>query len=54
VHEHIQFLLGNRKFREATIQTDQKLWKNPNYGFVQPFESREVNRNLTVERAPVG
>ena len=36
------------------FQTNQKLWKNPNYGFVQSFESREVNRNLTIERAAVG
>ena len=32
----------------------RKLWKNPNYGFVQSFESREVNRKLTIERALVG
>ena len=53
-HELSEFGFGNCKFREATIQTDQKLWKNPNYGFVQSFESREVNRNLTIERALVG
>ena len=31
--------LRNYKFREATIQTDQKLWKDPHDGLVQILES---------------
>ena len=34
---------GNYKFREATIQTDPKLWKDPRDGLVLTLEFGEMN-----------
>ena len=51
VHEHAQFLLGNRKFRDTAIQTDQKLRKDPHYGFVQTLEASKVNGDLPIKIA---
>ena len=34
---------GNYKFREATIQTDPKLWKDPHDGLVLTLEFGEMN-----------
>ena len=31
----VQFVSGNFKFGEATVQADQKLWKDPHYRFIQ-------------------
>ena len=47
----LQLPLGNRKFSEATMYTDHKLWKNPNDGFLQTFHSGKMNSNFTVKNA---
>jgi hypothetical protein len=52
--KNLQLPFGNGELSEAAMQTDQKLWKDPHDRFVQSFESREVNRNLTIEGAMVG
>src|SRR3954469_17264047 len=49
-----QLPLGNNKFREATIQTREKHWKNPDDGLVQTFKSWEMNSDFSVEIALVG
>jgi hypothetical protein len=49
-----QLPLGNYKFREATIQTHDKLWKHPDDGLVQTLKSWEMNRHFSVEIALVG
>ena len=50
----LQLPLGNYKFREATIQTREKHWKNPDDGLVQTFKSWEMNSDFSVEIALVG
>jgi hypothetical protein len=47
----MQLGIGNCKFRKATIQTDQKLWKNPDDGLVQTLESGEMNGDFSDEIA---
>jgi hypothetical protein len=44
---HVGF--RNNKFREATIQTDQKLWKYDHGGLVQALEAREMYGEFPVE-----
>ena len=47
--QKVGFHGGPCKFSEATIQTDQKLWKNRNYGFVQTVESGKVDGDFRCE-----
>ena len=49
--KNLQLPLGNGELGEAAIQTDQKLWKDPHYGFVQTREAGEMNDNFPVESA---
>ena len=49
--KHAQLCFGNRKFREATIQTDQKLWKHPHDWLVQAIASGEMNGDFPIESA---
>jgi len=47
-HQPLQFGFGNCKFCEATIQTDQKLRKNPNHRLLQtsgPGKRREARES---------
>jgi hypothetical protein len=46
-------LFRNGEFRQAGMQTDPELRKNPHEGFVQTFESGEMHRNFPVKRALV-
>ena len=50
----LQFPLGYYEFREATIQTNRDVGKDPDDRLIKPFESTEVNGNLASERVPVG
>jgi hypothetical protein len=51
--EYAQLGLGNGKFRDAAIQTNQEPWKHPHDGLVQTLESREMNGEFAVKLAPV-
>lgn len=53
LHEHAQFPFRNGELREATLQTDRKLWKHPYNGLVQTLESGEMNGDFSVELALV-
>jgi hypothetical protein len=53
LHKSPQLGFGNYKFREATIKTDAKLWKEPNNRLVETLESREMNGKFTVKLALV-
>ena len=44
-----QFSFGHTKFRGATIQTDNKLWKYPHDGLVNIFQAGEVDAHLSRE-----
>ena len=48
-HQPSQLGFGNYEFREATIQTEQKLWKDPHDWLLQTIESREMNGDFPVE-----
>ena len=48
-----QLPFGNYNFREATVQTDHKLWKHPHEGLVQTLTSWEMNGDFSVEIALV-
>jgi len=50
LHENAQFPFGNDEFRGPTCQTNCKIWKHPDNGFVQAIEPGEVDGNFTVER----
>jgi hypothetical protein len=43
--------LGKGELREAAMQADHELRKNPHDGFVQTFESGEVDSNFAAERS---
>jgi hypothetical protein len=49
----LQLPFRDGELREATIQTNDDLRKNPHDGFVKAFESAEVDRKFTVEHALV-
>ena len=51
LRKDLQFSFRHGEFRETTMQTDHKLRENPNDGFVQTFESREMDSNFAVENA---
>jgi hypothetical protein len=48
-HKLQQFGFRNRKFREATIQTDYKLRENPHRGLVQTLDAGKMDGDFTVE-----
>lgn len=45
----LQLPFGNGELCEATMQTDHKLRKNPHDGFVQTFESGEMDSKFAGE-----
>jgi len=47
--KNLQLPFGNGELREAALQTDHKLRKNPYDGFFQPCESGEMDGNLAVK-----
>ena len=53
LHEDAYFLSRNGELRKATIQADQKLWKDPHDGFAQTLEPRKMNGDFSVEVALV-
>jgi hypothetical protein len=52
--ELAQLLVGNCKFSNATIQTDNKLWKYPHYGLVNIFQFQKMDTHLRSELPLVG
>jgi hypothetical protein len=44
-----QLGFGDRKFRDATIQADQKFWKYPDDGLVDSFQSGKMDGYLSSE-----
>ena len=46
-----EFGFGNCKFREATMQTDQKFWIDPHDGLVEALQPGEMNGDFPVEGA---
>lgn len=48
-----QFPFRNGEAREAAIQADKKLWKDPDDGLVQTGDSGEMDGNFSVEIALV-
>ena len=53
LHEHAQLSFGKAELRDATIQADQEFGKHPDDGFIQAFESGEMDGNFSVEFALV-
>src|SRR5580765_2020096 len=51
LHEHAQLSFGKAELRDATIQADQEFGKHPDDGFIQAFESGEMDGNFSVEFA---
>jgi hypothetical protein len=47
----LQLPFRNRELREAAIQTNDDLRKNPHDGFVKAFECTEVDSKFSVEHA---
>jgi hypothetical protein len=47
----LQFPFRNRELREAAMQTHHQLRKDPHDGFVQTFESGEMDGNFAIKHA---
>jgi len=48
-HQASQLSFRNCKFREATIQTNQKHWKDEHDLLPQTLESREMDGDFAIE-----
>jgi hypothetical protein len=51
VHKDLQLPFKNGELREAAMQTDHEFRENPHDGFVQTFESAEMDGNFAVEHS---
>jgi hypothetical protein len=51
LRKDLQFSFRHGEFRETTMQTDHELRKNPHDGFVETFDSAEMDGNFAVEHA---
>jgi hypothetical protein len=51
LRKDLQFSFRHGELREAAMQTDHELRKDPHDGFVQTFESGEMDSNFAVENA---